>query len=338
MKIAYDAKRYFHNSRGLGNYSRDVVRLVQTYAPDWEVELVDKTGLSRSFMRVPECDIYHGLSGELPFACHRKYKTVVTMHDAIFVRYPELYSPTYRWLFTQKVRYACQVADLIIAISEQTKRDLIEFFHADENKIRVVYQGCSNIFRRPIAEEQIAIVQKKYDLPENYLLDVGAIEPRKNLHNLIRAIAEANIDLPLVAIGGHSKYADEAAVLAKQLGVRLLQHHQIPFADFPAIYKGAQVLCYPSIFEGFGIPILEAMCVGTPVLTSTGSCFAETGGDAALYADPTNPEHIGEQLRHILSSNHLRQEMIAKGLAQADKFTDEEVARNLLTVYLHLHT
>ena len=336
MKIAYDAKRYFHNSRGLGNYSRDVVRLVQTYAPDWELMLMDKTGLARSFMRVPNCDIYHGLSGELPFACHRKYKTIVTMHDAIFVRYPELYSPTYRWLFTQKVRYACRVADLIIAISEQTKRDLIEFFHADESKIRVVYQGCSNIFRQPIAEEQMAIVREKYDLPENYLLDVGAIEQRKNLHNLIRAIAEANIHLPLVAIGGHSKYADEAAVLAKQLGVSLLLRHHIPFADFPAIYKGAQVLCYPSIFEGFGIPILEAMCVGTPVLTSTGSCFAETGGEAALYADPHNPSQIGAQLKRILTDSSLRQTMVTKGYEQATKFDDKNVALNLIQTYEEL--
>lgn len=333
MKIAYDAKRYFHNSRGLGNYSRDVVRLIQTFAPDWEISLIDKTGLSRSFMRVPNCDIYHGLSGELPFACHRKYKTVVTIHDAIFIRYPELYSPTYRWLFTQKVKYACRVADLIIAISEQTKRDLVNFFHADESKIRVVYQGCNNRFRESITNEQIANVKKQYGLPDRYLLDVGAIEPRKNLKNLIKAIHEAKMDIPLVAIGGKSKYALQCNALAEELGVHLVLKHDIPFADFPAIYKGAPVLCYPSVFEGFGIPILEAMCVGTPVLTSTGSCFAETGGDAALYADPYNPSQIGEQLQRILTDELLRQQMVEKGYKQADKFTDEEVAANLIEAY-----
>ena len=336
MKIAYDAKRYFHNKRGLGNYSRDVVRLIQTYAPQWAIELVDKTGLGRTFMRVPECDIYHGLSGELPFACHRKYKTVVTMHDAIFVRYPELYSPTYRWLFTQKVRYACRVADLIIAISEQTKRDLIEFFHADESKIRVVYQGCNNRFREPISEEQIAEVKQRYALPDEYLLDVGAIEPRKNLKTLIRAMHEAGIAMPLVAIGGRSKYAEECAQLAQALGVRLLLNHDIPFTDFPAIYKGARVLCYPSIFEGFGIPILEAMCVGTPVLTSTGSCFAETGGDAALYADPNDAKAIGQQLQRILTEEELRETMVKKGYEQAAKFEDKKVAQNIIAIYEEL--
>ena len=333
MRIVFDAKRYFHNSRGLGNYSRDVVRLIREYAPDWEVVLMDKSGLSRSFMNIPPCDIYHGLSGELPFTVGRSQaRSVVTMHDAIFIRYPELYSPTYRWLFTQKVRFACKAADTIIAISEQTKRDMIEFFLADESKIRVVYQGCSNIFRQPVSAEQIAEVKKKYDLPENYLLDVGAIEPRKNLKKLIQAMAAAKIDLPLVAIGGHSKYADEAAASAQQSGVTLLLRHGVPFADFPAIYKGAEVLCYPSIFEGFGIPILEAMCVGTPVLTSTGSCFAETGGEAALYANPLDIEEIGAQLNRILTNNHLRQEMVAKGAVQANRFTDEQVAKNLIRV------
>lgn len=336
MKIAYDAKRYFHNKRGLGNYSRDVVRLIQTYAPQWAIELVDKTGLRRTFMRVPECDIYHGLSGELPFACHRKYKTVVTMHDAIFVRYPELYSPTYRWLFTKKVSYACRVADLIIAISEQTKRDLITFFHADEKKIRVVYQGCSHRFREPISEEQIAEVKQRYALPDEYLLDVGAIEPRKNLKTLIRAMHEAGIDLPLVAIGGKSKYALECKALADELGVHLILKHDIPFADFPAIYKGAEVLCYPSIFEGFGIPILEAMCVGTPVLTSTGSCFSETGGEAALYADPNNVSQMGQQLKRILTEEGLRETMVKKGYEQAAKFEDKKVAQNIIAIYEEL--
>lgn len=334
MKIAFDAKRYYHNHRGLGNYSRDVVRLLSEYAPDWELQLIDKSGLSRSFMRVPDCDIYHGLSGELPFTIGRSHaRSVVTMHDAIFVRYPQLYSPTYRWLFTQKVKYACQAADCIIAISEQTKRDMVEFFHADETKIKVVYQGCSNLFRQHISEQQIKDVKLRYALPENYILDVGAIEPRKNLKNLIQAMASAHIDMPLVAIGGHSRYADEADELAHTLGVKLLLRHDIPFADFPAIYKGAMVLCYPSIFEGFGIPILEAMCVGTPVLTSTGSCFSETGGDAAVYADPLNIEQIGDGLNQILTNNHLREEMVAKGILQAEKFCDAAVANNLKQVY-----
>ena len=362
LRIAFDAKRAYHNHRGLGNYSRDVIRLLTTWAPentyllfaqptaDYDfphTQTIAPPGLWKIFpslwrsfgctRQLRDVNIYHGLSGELPWGIEKiGIKSVVTMHDAIFVRYPELYSPTYRWLFTKKVQYACNVADIIIAISEQTKRDLVEFFHADEKKIRVVYQGCSNIFRESVTERQIAEVRRKYALPDCYLLDVGAIEPRKNMKNLLRAMAVAGVSLPLVAIGGKSRYADEMAAEAKRLGVYLRMLHNVPFADFPAIYKAAEVMCYPSIFEGFGIPILEAMCVDTPVLTSTGSCFAETGGDAALYADPLNPKEIGSQLLRILTEDGLKKEMIQKGQEQAARFTDERVAANLIKIYEEL--
>ena len=359
MRIAFDAKRAFANRRGLGNYSRDVIRLVEQFAPQNEYVLfgspsdsyepgaarvVAPKGLWRCFpslWRTCGClnsldgiDIYHGLSGELPFGIHRKeVKTVVTVHDAIFMRYPELYSATYRWLFARKVQYACDHADLIIAISEQTKRDIIEFFHADERKIHVVYQGCNNRFREPVSEARLSAVRKQYRLPEQFILSVGAIEPRKNLKNLIEAMSMAHIDLPLVAVGGKSRYAEQMASLAQERKVDLRYIHALPFEDLPAVYKAASVFCYPSIFEGFGIPILEAMCIGTPVLTSTGSCFAETGGDAALYADPLDPEEIGMQLARILNDETLRKSMVAKGYQQSERFTDEQVANNLLKIY-----
>lgn len=362
LRIAFDAKRAYHNHRGLGNYSRDVIRLLTTWAPEntyllfaqptadydfprtqtiapqglWKIfpSLWRSFGCTRQLRNV---NIYHGLSGELPWGIEKiGIKSAVTMHDAIFVRYPELYSPTYRWLFTRKVQYACNVADVIIAISEQTKRDLVEFFHADERKIRVVYQGCSNIFRTEITSQQMEDVRMKYRLPEHYLLDVGAIEPRKNMKALLQAMADAHVTLPLVAIGGQSRYAEEMRTEAKRLGVELQMLHGVPFADFPAIYKRAEVLCYPSVFEGFGIPILEAMCVGTPVLTSTGSCFAETGGDAALYADPLNPKEIGAQLLRIMNDDALRKEMVQKGHKQAARFTDDCVAENLKKIYEEL--
>ncbi len=378
MRIYLDAKRAFLNRRGLGNYSRDVIRLLSSFVLDNEYYLltprigkervaspsrgatVTPSGIWRlcpSLWRSFGCvetvrqietqhagkdsqdstGIYWGLSGEVPFGIRKTgCKVVVTMHDAIFMRYPELYSIGYRKLFTRKVQYACDVADRIIAISEQTKRDLITFFHVDEKKIRVVYQGCSHIFRdyhqTGSQTNSSNAVQQRYDLPERYLLDVGAMEPRKNLLNLVRGMASAGIDVPLVAIGGHSEYADLCKKEADRLGVRLLLRHNVNFADFPVIYASADVLCYPSIFEGFGIPILEAMCVGTPVLTSTGSCFKETGGDAALYANPDNPQEIGRQLHEILTNHDLRAEIRTKGYVQADKFTDETIARNLIRV------
>lgn len=363
LRIAFDAKRAYHNHRGLGNYSRDVIRLLTTYAPENEYLLYARPtdrytfahtqtisprgvwslmpSLWRSFGCVHDMDgvdIYWGLSGELPFGIHRKpIKKVITIHDAIFLRYPDLYSAGYRQLFTRKVQYACDHADMIIAISEQTKRDIMDFFHADERKIRVVYQGCNKRFREPVSENSMQIVKQHYALPDKYLLIVGAIEPRKNIQNLIEAISLAGIELPLVAVGAQNKYALQTAELAKKRKVELIYLHDLPFADLPAVYKGTEVFCYPSIFEGFGIPILEAMCVGTPVLTSTGSCFAETGGNAALYADPMHPEEIAQQITRILSSPEIRRTMIEKGHEQANLFTDEIVANNLISVYKSLN-
>lgn len=361
LRIAFDTKRAYHNSRGLGNYSRDTIRLLTHYAPENEYfyfgqptdrfrpdcgTVVAPQGLWNAFpalWRSRGClseitdrhiDIYHGLSGELPFGIHHTgTKTLVTMHDTIFVRYPELYSPTYRRLFSRKVQYACDHATRIIAISEQTKKDLVQFFHADEAKISVVYQGCSHLFRQPVSEEEMKAARAKYGLPERYIIDVGAIEPRKNMQRLLYAMAEAHIDLPLVAVGGKSKYAEQMRALATRLGVRLIMLHGVQFADFPALYKGAECLVYPSVYEGFGIPILEAMCIGTPVLTSTGSCFEETGGEAALYADPNDPIAIGLQLQRLLTNEALRTDLKQRGLKQAAKFSDDAVAHNLLEVY-----
>lgn len=335
ITIAFDGKRYFHNRRGLGNYSRDVIRLLKTYAPTWSLHIEDRPALRRMFGRYPTCDIYHGLSGEFPM--HRTTcKRVVTIHDCIYRRYPHLYSATYRWLFDKKVAYACKHADLIICISEQTRADVMNYYHPQESKLRVVYQGCNAIFRQPVDDSAVVAAQAKYSLPEQYLLIVGAIEPRKNLENLIRAAAELQMPLPIVAVGGHSDYADRMAALAESLGVSLLLRHGVEFADFPAIYRGATLMVYPSFFEGFGIPILEAMCVGTPVLTSRGSCFAETGGEAAAYADPANPKDIAAHIDEILRSEPLREEMRQKGFEQAERFSDENVARNLIRVYNEL--
>lgn len=364
MRIAFDAKRAFANSRGLGNYSRDTLRLMATYAPEHAYYyfgvpterfcpstgiVVSPQGIWKavpSLWRSMGCvadlkrkgiEVYHGLSGEIPFGIHRTgIKTIVTVHDLIFLRYPELYSRTYRWLFTEKVRYACRYATRIIAISEQTKQDIIDYFGVAPDRITVVYQGCSNQFRQPVSAEQVKDVLQRHGIEGKYIIDVGAIEPRKNLKNLLLGMAEAHIDTPLVVIGGHSRYADEMKALAGQLGLDVRMLHGAPFADFPALYKGAECLVYPSVFEGFGIPILEAMCAGTPVVTSVGSCFQETGGDAALYADPYSPSSIGEQLKRVLSDAALREKMTACGYAQSEKFTDEEVAHHLIDVYATL--
>ena len=368
MIIAFDAKRAFHNYRGLGNYSRDYMRLANIYAPENQYLLfnpkpsklnlmtsLDVTqqevlpkGLWRHFPSIwrsvasnidlnnYHADIYHGLSAEIPVAISNKIKKIVTVHDAIFIRYPRLYSLSYRTLFRQKVIYACQNADIIVAVSEQTKQDCIQFFGADEKKIKVIYQGCSNIFRQTVSAELTEQIKNKYALPHQFLLDVGAIEPRKNLKNLLLAMSIAKTNLPLVVIGGKTRYAEQMKHLAKSLKLDVMFIHNALFSDLPAIYHSAHALIYPSVFEGFGIPIIEGLCCQLPVLTSSGSCFAETAGNAALYADPLSPDDIADKLTNIISNDNLRRTLINNAASQADKFSDHIVGNNIRQLYLSL--
>ena len=364
MVIAFDAKRAFHNRRGLGNYSRDVLRLVSAYAPENKYllctprqpkyadgQLAVSSGvydvlyprgfwsISPSAWRTWGCtddvvnagaEAYWGLSAELPLNIHRtNLRTIVTVHDAIFLRYPELYSHSYRLWLTRKVRYACSVADKIVAVSRQTADDCIDLLGADGKKVSVLYQGCNNIFRKQYSAQELSEFRTRYDLPESYFLYVGAIEPRKNIAMLLDAAEELRSDIPLLIAGGESRYAGQMEKLSREKHLNVLFRHDIPFADFPKLYQCARVFVYVSLFEGFGIPILEALCSGVPVVTSTGSCFSETGGDAALYANPNDYRDIADKMRQASQDNTLRQEMITAGLQHARMFNDENVGRNI---------
>jgi glycosyltransferase involved in cell wall biosynthesis len=372
MIIGYDAKRAFCNRRGLGNYSRDIIRLMSRYSPDNKLLLytpkisnglfdpdptttgtilphrfIDKQipSLWRSSgicsdIRAHKVDIFHGLSQELPVGIEKTgAKSVVTMHDAIFVRYPELYDPLYRTIFTKKNRYSCRIADRIIAISEQTKSDIIEFFGADPGKIEVIYQGCNNIFRQSVSTDDLTAIKQKYNLPNEFIVTVGAIEKRKNQGIILDALYRGKIDIPLVIIGGKTKYAEE---IAKKTHEYSLEHQiivldNVSTTDLPAIYHAALCLIYPSLFEGFGIPILEALCCQTPVITSQGSCFAETGGDAALYIDPKNADDVTEKLLCVLTDKQLTNDMKNRGTVHAEKFTDEKIAQRIIALYNKLY-
>lgn len=371
MNIAFDAKRAFHNSRGLGNYSRDTIRLLGTFYPDYEYFLFNpklKKSIDfalpahssvispQSFLgtvipsiwrsagmlgQLKSCkaDIYHGLSQELPFGIQKSgVKSVVTMHDAIFMRYPELYSASYTAIFIQKNKYACRIADQIIAISEQTKRDIIQYFGADEKKITVVYQGCNNIFRAPISEADQNRIRHKYNLPLKFILNVGAIEKRKNAALIVEALHRSKLSIPLVIVGKPTPYIDEirALVTKYQLEDQVLFIHDAETIDLPIIYSLAEIFVYPSIFEGFGIPILEALCVGVPVITSKGSCFEETGGGESIYIDPFNAEELGSAIRTVLNNESLVKKMKTEGFNFSQRFNDKSIAENLMQVYRSL--
>lgn len=373
LVIGFDAKRACQNRTGLGNYSRFVLSGLCRWAPRLRLQLYapnpQKTqaldGLDREpsiSMRFPKTlwgkclrslwrvwgmtrdletdgvQLYHGLSNELPLNINwaKDIKTIVTIHDLIFLRYPQYYKPVSRWIYHYKFRRACQIADRIIAVSECTKRDIMRFFGTPEEKIEVIYQGCDEQFRQQATEEQKAAVRERYQLPERYILYVGSIEERKNLMLLAQALPMLEEqDIQVFAVGRRTKYADrvQAFIQANSLSSRFRILSGVPFPDLPALYQMATIFVYPSRFEGFGIPLLEALCSGTPVIGCTGSCLEEAGGPSSLYVSPDDPQALTQAITRIISDNTLRQRMITDGYAYAELFNGQKLAEQMFALY-----
>lgn len=367
MKIGFDAKRAFSNTSGLGNYSRTVIeqlaskfpqhsyalftpklRKVFTFKTDVQqiispqsffykkLHFLWRTGKIASLLEQNQIDLYHGLSHELPKNIHKTaVKSVLTIHDLIFMRFPELFKPLDVRIYTKKVQYAAQVADTIIAISEQTKADILQYLKVPESKIQVVYQSCNPQFYKSATQIEKDQVRAKYQLPEEYLLIVGTIEKRKNLLLLLQASKHLKLEIPIVVLGRQTAYFQEVAayIQKEQMQGQVHFYHSADFADFPAIYQMAKLFVYPSIFEGFGIPIIEAINSKIPVITSKGSCFQETGGPNCLYADSGSVEELGAAIQEALSNDELRRTMVENSYQYVTKFNQEHVAQNLMNVY-----
>jgi glycosyltransferase involved in cell wall biosynthesis len=283
-------------------------------------------------------DIYHGLSNELPRDIKiLKTKSIVTIHDTIFMRYPHWYKWHDRLFYKQKTAFACENADAIIAVSEQTKNDLIHYFKVAEEKIHVIYQPCNVIFSIKPTEKQKKEVKEKLNFPDTFILMVGNIEERKNIKTVIDAVQNQNINLPLVIVGKESRYAVELKKEIEQKNIKNVYfYHHICHSDLPAIYALASLFIYPSFFEGFGIPIIEALSCEVPVITSNTSCFAETGGEAALYVNPNNIEEVIYAIYKLVNDSELQKNLIEKGKHQIKKFSSDVIAKEIMNLYLSL--
>lgn len=365
MRIGYDAKRAFNNSRGLGNYSRDTIRIVASRYPELQLDLfTPKTDPSipfacpdnatlilprhafltsawRTFGIAKEAkkrrlSLYHGLSHELPYGIEKTgIPTVVTMHDLIFVRHPELYPFFDRKSYRTKYLRSCRVANHIIAVSQQTKNDLIDLWHIEAEKISVVYQGCHPDFAIQVSENQKETIRNKYHLPDTFLLNVGAIEPRKNQLLILKALVAGAIDIPLVIAGKQTYHISELQqyIESHKLTNQVYLLPNVAFADLPTLYQSASLFVFPSTYEGFGIPVVEALTSGVPVIAATGSCLEESGGPDSLYVDPDDEAALAVGIKEILSDSQKRGMMIAKGLSYAQRFSDATVADNLIRIY-----
>lgn len=371
MKIGFDAKRAAQNRTGLGNYSRFVLQILSDFAPQNDYVLYipnerkeqllasvkgtfKKTYPAegvwrklRSLWRVwgitsdiqkDGLDIYHGLSNELPLNIRRvggSTKYIVTIHDLIFLRYPECYTLIDRTIYDYKFKKACVQAHRIIAVSECTKRDIVQFYNINPDKIDVVYQGCDDAFKHPVSGDKKEEVRKRYNLPDKYVFYVGSIERRKNLMLLAQAMTHLDESYRVVAVGKHTPYVDEVTAYLKKnkMEHRMQMLHNVPFADLPALYQKAETFVYPSRYEGFGIPLLEALNSGVPAIGAHGSCLEEAGGPSSLYVAPDDHNALADAIRRTYIDIPLRQRMIAEGKEYALRFEPEPIARRLLDIY-----
>ena len=367
MRIGFDAKRAFNNVAGLGNFSRNSISaLVGQYpdnqyflfnpgnrkplfiAPQSSIELRPENFWWKSLKFIwrsiqisnlakeIKLDVYHGLSHELPVGIEKSgAKLIVTMHDLIFLRYPEYYKKIDRKIYDQKFRYACKKADRIHAISEQTKRDLISYFAVPEEKITVIYQSINPIFYKRAEKIQKEQLRKKYQIPRKFVLSVGTVEPRKNLLGLLEGMIWSKTYVPVVVIGKLTDYHHKVQKFI-EADLNRLQVYFLPRIqdeELAVLYQMAEILVYPSMFEGFGLPVAEAQASGCPVITSNISSLPEAGGDAALYVNPEKPEEIGRALKTLLADQTLRKSLVEKGKINAKRFTQENFAIQMKELY-----
>ncbi|MCC2591639.1 glycosyltransferase family 4 protein [Chryseobacterium sp. MFBS3-17] len=361
MKIAYDAKRFFQNASGLGNYSRDLVRILATNFTENQYLLFNKKKTERGaqILELPEvtfvelrggtlarqfrmgkqaqdagAELFHGLSGELPLRWHpTPVKKIVTIHDLIFMRYPQFYSLFDRKMHLWKFRKAAQGADRIIAISEQTKQDIVHFLKVPESKVTVVYQGCHHAFQERKTEDVLAAVRAKFALPDRFILSVGTVEKRKNLLKVLRAITGTAI--PLVVVGKKTKYFKliQKYILKNKMEDQVWFPEEVNMEELSSLYQLADVFVYPSLFEGFGIPVIEALYSGTAVVTSNTSCLPEAGGPHSMYIDPENHLDLRAKIIFLWENDAERVRRAEKSLEFVQKFNDDRVAEAVMAVY-----
>ena len=375
LTIGFDAKRIMRNSTGLGSYGRTLVRdlaylpeslRLRLYAPDkghdhlrsqveglprisfcypkagsylpFEKALWREHGIVKELLK-DKVQVFHGLSGELPVGIRRSgIRSVVTIHDLIFLRHPEFYPWIDAKIYAWKFRRTLKEADHIIAISECTRRDVLELGNVDPARVTVVYQSCAPRFTKvptPVEQEQVRL---EYGLPMRFILNVGTIEQRKNILLAVKALPSLPADLSLVIIGRHTHYTNEVLDFINTHGLsrRVFILHGVPDDRLPALYAQAQAFVYPSVYEGFGIPVIEAISCGLPVVACTGSCLEEAGGPDSLYVAPDDPEALAATVRQVLRGAPGREERIARSREYIRRFEGHDVASQVLDIYRSL--
>ena len=371
-RIGYDALRALRNPTGLGNYSRGVLRGLRAIDPALDLHLFTTAPARAAYAALPGelgarvhlpplvwqrrgfrsmwrtfrlgraakrvgLDLFHGLSHEIPRDLPRtQLPSVVTFLDLIYHRHPEYFPVIDRHSYEWRYHWSAQHATAIIAISGQTRDDLVACYNIPVERIRIIPPACDPRFARPCPAEARSALRARYDLPEQFLLSVGTLEPRKNQVLAIEAVARLGATAPmLVLVGRDGGSATELRRVAESRGVasRVRILSGVGADDLSVMVQAAALFLYPSFIEGFGMPIVEALSAGVPVITSAGGCFAEAGGAATRYVDPSDAPGLAEAIAEVLADPALAERMRVAGRRHAEAFDGATLARRLLAVY-----
>jgi glycosyltransferase involved in cell wall biosynthesis len=278
-------------------------------------------------------DIVHGPLLVVPLLA--PCPAVVTIHDLSFIRFPDLFQPAKRLYLTVMTRLSAQRARRLIAVSAHTATESVQLLHVPRERIDVIYHGVDPAFR-PLPDGEVAAFRQRVGLPDRFVLCVGTLEPRKNHTRLVEAFARIrDRQVKLVIVGGKGWLYDELLARVETLGLSddVIFPGYVSNEELPLWYNAAVAFTYPSLYEGFGIPVTEAQACGAPVLTSNVSSLPEAAGDAALMVDPFDVEAIAAGLNQLLSDEQLRQDLRERGLAHASRFTWARTAQETAQVY-----
>ncbi|KLU59397.1 mannosylfructose-phosphate synthase [Peptococcaceae bacterium CEB3] len=360
MNILIDGTSVTGSKSGVGYYTVNLIRGLATVEGGPKLTVMVPRGTVKSelapaaqfvdarkwYLRHLPCDTLN-LSGRYdiyhePNFVPRPFKgaTIVTIHDMSYRLFPQ-YHPLRRVMLMRASEGRMKKADQIITVSESSKRDIVELLGVRQERITVTHLGVDKKFKKMDVSGELSLtVQKMYGLPKRFILCVGTIEPRKNLLRLIEAYAWSRTHLAsegikLVLAGGRGWLNDEIYQRIEQLNLadEVIFTGYVKDEDMPTLYNSAIVFVYPSVYEGFGLPPLEAMACGVPVITSNVSSLPEVVGDAGIMVDPYDIEELGEAIVRVVSSTELRENLSGKGIRRASQFTWERCARETLAVY-----
>jgi glycosyltransferase involved in cell wall biosynthesis len=354
MRIAFDGSTLRPNRTGVGYYTEHLLHhLARTAAPgdelivisncaaDTTTPLPPRVRVMHDARRIPRmlwmqtrvpgmlreigADVAHFTNGMMPVVC--PVPSVVTIHDMSLRLLPKLHPPRRVMLNRPLMDLAARRADALITVSESAKRDIVDLYHLDPARVHVVYEAAAPQFQPVVDRAELDRVRRKYRLAPRTILYVGTIEPRKNLPTLIDAFAKGRrrgaLDHQLVCVGpyGWLSRGIDALIAQSAVGDAITFTGYVPFEDLPGLYSAAELFVYPSMYEGFGLPVIEAMACGTPVITGRAAAVAEVGAHAVEPVDPLDSDTLAAALCRLAADPERRSALAPAGLARADRFS-----------------